>query len=68
MDVETHVVAPEGADPMIVEEEEDEMEVAFEAVENFSPQVAVTKDYLALLKNPRTDDVANRVKEKCIYK
>ena len=67
MDVEKPQDSPETVDAMVVEEE-DEMELAFEAIENTIPQVAVTKDYLKLVKNPRTDDVANRVKEKCIYK
>jgi DNA-directed RNA polymerase specialized sigma54-like protein len=67
MDVEKSQESPETVDPMVVEEE-DEMELAFEAIENTIPQVAVTKDYLKLVKNPRTDDIANRVKEKCIYK
>jgi len=67
MDVEKSQEPPETVDPMVVEEE-DEMELAFEAIENTIPQVAVTKDYLKLVKNPRTDDIANRVKEKCIYK
>lgn len=67
MDVEKTPDVPEAIDAMVIEEE-DEMELAFEAIENTTPQVAVTKDYLVLLKNPRVDDIANRVKEKCIYK
>ena len=52
----------------IVEVDEDEMEMTFEKLETVTPLANAKKDYLTLLKTDRNDEIANRVKEKCIYK
>jgi len=57
---------PPTTEPMKVEEEviEDEMVTAYDEIED-SVEVA---DFIAILKNARIDDAANKIKEKCILK
>ena len=52
--------------PMEEEVLEDEMDLAFDEVENSSQNKV--QDYTNLLKHVRTDDHAVKIKEKCIYK
>ena len=55
---------------MVIEEEEDTLKKSFDNVEEIesenSPD-AVTK-YKEILNDPRTDEIATKIKEQCIYK
>ena len=48
------------------EEELDEMQVAFDALDNES--TGLESALLVLLQNQRSDEVAVKIKEQCIYK
>ena len=51
-----------------VEEVVDEFVASFESLENSDLLAAKVEDYVELLKNPRVDEQAVKVKEQCIYK
>lgn len=69
MDVEVVAPVPEVPDLMSVEDEiqEDEMETAFEGIETNSTNNQAN-EYIKLLKDERVDEIALKIKEKCIYK
>ena len=48
------------------EEEHDEMQVAFDDLDKETTGLEST--LMALLQNPRADEVAVKIKEQCIYK
>lgn len=53
----------------VVDQEEDTFQVKFEEVEsNASSLPEKLEDYKLLLQNERTDDLAVKVKEQCIYR
>jgi hypothetical protein len=58
----------EGGMYVVVEEMEamDEMQIAFNELETANSQNE--KDWEALLQNDRFDEVANKIKEQCIYR
>lgn len=49
------------------EDEIDPMELEFENQENLSNIESKVENYRAILKNPRVDDKAIKIKEQCIY-
>lgn len=57
-----------------IEEEEqeqlDELQIKFQDIEDLEALnlASSTKQYEELLSNKREDDIANKVKEKCVYK
>jgi len=53
---------------MEIAEEEDTLQLQFEALENLDNLASKLKDYIVLLDNERTDDVALKIKEQCIYR
>lgn len=53
---------------MEVSEEEDTLQLQFEALDNGDNLSAKLNDYKVLLDNERIDDIALKIKEQCIYK